>query len=118
MSVEIIPITTNKQKKAFINLEWEINKNTPNWVSPLKMERAKILNTKKNPFYQHSEIQLFLAEKDGKLSRRIAAITNQNHTDFQKDDAGFWGFFDCINDQETANALFDAAASWLKERKR
>ena len=118
MSVEIIPVTTAKQKKAFINLEWEINKNTPNWISPLRMERAKILNTKKNPFYKHSEIQLFLAEKDGKLSGRIAAITNQNYTDFQKDDAGFWGFFECINDQDTANALFDAAAAWLKERGR
>ncbi len=118
MSINIIPVTTAKQKKVFIDLEWKINKNTPNWVSPLRMERAKILNTKKNPFFRHSEIQLFLAEKNGKISGRIAAITNQNYTDFQKDNAGFWGFLECINDQETANALFDAAASWLKERKR
>ncbi len=118
MSVKIIPVNTKKEKKAFIDFEWEINENTPNWVSPLRMERSKILNTKKNPFYQHSEIQLFLAIKDSKISGKIAAITNENYTKFQNDDAGFWGFFDCINDQETANALFDTAASWLQERKR
>jgi GNAT superfamily N-acetyltransferase len=118
MSVEIIEVKTAKEKKVFIDFEWEINKNTPNWVSPLKMERTKILNIKKNPFFQHSEIQLFLAKKDGKISGRIAAITNENYTKFQKDDAGFWGFFDCIDDQETANALFDAAANWLKNKNR
>lgn len=116
MAVNIITVSSSKEKKQFIDFEWEVNKNTPNWISPLRMERFKVLDTKKNPFYSHSEIQLFLAYKDNKLAGRIAAITNQNYNDFQQDNAGFFGFFDCFNDQEIANALFKAAGDWLKAK--
>ncbi len=116
MAVNIVPVTTSKLKKKFIDFEWTVNKNTPNWVSPLRMERFKVLDTKKNPFYSHSEIQRFLAYKNGKITGRIAAITNQNYNDFQQDNAGFFGFFDCFNNQEIANTLFQAAADWLKEK--
>lgn len=118
MAIEIIPVKTSKQKKLFLDFEWKVNKNTPNWISPLYIERKKVLNTKKNPFYQHSEIELFLAFKNGRLSGRIAAITNKNYNKFHNDHAGFWGFFDAFNDQEIANALFTAAADWLKARDR
>lgn len=118
MAIEIIPVKTSKQKKLFLDFEWKVNKNTPNWISPLYIERKKVLNTKKNPFYQHSEIELFLAFKNGRLSGRIAAITNENYNKFHNDRAGFWGFFDAFNDQEVANALFNAAANWLKARGR
>ncbi|MHB2148972.1 GNAT family N-acetyltransferase [Calditrichota bacterium LG25] len=118
MSVEIIPVRSKKEFKRFLDLEWEINRNTPNWISPLRMERAKLLDTKKNPFYQHAEIEMFLAKKDGQFVGRIAAITNENHNKFHGDRWGFWGFFECINDQYVANALFKAAAEWLKARQR
>jgi hypothetical protein len=116
MAVNILTVTTSKHKKQFIDFEWTVNKDTSNWISPLRKERFKVLDTKKNPFYSHSEIQLFLAYKDGKIAGRIAAITNQNYNDFQKDNAGFFGFFDCFNDQEVANTLLQTAADWLKEK--
>lgn len=116
MSVTIVAVSNPKQKKQFINFEWTVNKYTPNWVSPLRAERSKVLNTKKNPFYTHAEIQLFLAYKNNKLSGRIAAITNKNYNDFQQDNAGFFGFFDCYNDQDVADALFKTASEWLKEK--
>ena len=59
MAVTIIPVSNSKQKKQFINFEWTVNKNTPNWISPLRMERSKVLDMEKNPFYTHAEIQLF-----------------------------------------------------------
>ena len=114
MAVSILPVFNSKHKNQFINFEWTVNKNTPNWISPLRMERIKVLNTKKNPFFTHAEIQLFLAYKDGRLAGRIAAITNKNYNDFQKDNAGFFGFFDCYNDQEVADALFQSAIEWLR----
>lgn len=118
MAIEIIPVRTPKQKKIFIDFEWKANVNTKNWVSPLRMERNMLLNTKKNPFFSHAEIELFLAYNDGNLSGRIAAITNNNHNKFHEDKAGFWGFFECEDNQETANALFEAAVKWLKEKNR
>ncbi|HGY54634.1 MAG TPA: N-acetyltransferase [Caldithrix abyssi] len=118
MSVQIKTVRSSREKNLFIDLEWRMNKNTPNWVSPLRMERKKILDTKKNPFYKHAEIELFIAYKDGVPAGRIAAITNENHNAFHNDKAGFWGFFECIDDQETANALFEAAADWLRAKDR
>ncbi len=114
MSIEVIAVQNKKDKKRFIDFEWQINKNTPNWISPLYMERQKVLDTRKNPFYQHAKIQLFLGFKEGRLAGRIAAVTNQNHNDFHEDNSGFWGFFECVDDAEVAGALFDAARDWLK----
>ncbi len=118
MSISVRPVQSKKEKKLFIDLEWQLNKNTANWVSPLRMERAKVLDTKKNPFYRHSQIELFIAYKKDRAVGRIAAIINENHNAFHNDKVGFWGFFECINDQDTANALFGAAADWLRERDR
>lgn len=116
MGITVKPVQNKKEKKLFIDLEWQLNKNTPNWISPLRMERVKVLDTRKNPFYQHSSIELLIAYKDGQPVGRIAAIINKNHNEFHQDKVGFWGFFESINDPAVANALFRAAADWLKAR--
>lgn len=116
MACQIKKVSRAKEKKLFIDLEWKLNKDCPNWISPLRMERKKLLDTKKNPFFQHSQIELFIAYKGKEAVGRIAAVTNENHNKFQNDNAGFWGFFECIDEQETADALFDAAAAWLREQ--
>ena len=54
--------------------------------------------------------ELFLARRDGAVVGRIAAIENRAHNRFHGDRVGFWGFFECIDDQAVADALFDAAA--------
>ncbi len=80
------------------------------------MDRQKLLDTKKNPFYKHATMQLFLAEAGGEVVGRIAAIINDNHNIIHEDRVGFFGFFECVNDQEVATALLNAAATWLRER--
>ena len=116
MKIDIAPVRTARQKKLFIDYEWQANKNNPNWISPLRMERNKLLDTNKNPFFTHSEIELFLAYNDGKIVGRIAALTNQNHNDYHNDNAGFWGFLECENNQDAVNELFRHAEEWLKVR--
>jgi GNAT superfamily N-acetyltransferase len=118
MAIEIIPVRTSKQKKTFIDYEWQANRDIENWVSPLRMERNVLLDRKKNPFWSHADMEMFLAYNNGTLSGRIAAITNDNYNDFHNDKTGFWGFFECENNQETANALFEAAVKWLREKGR
>lgn len=100
----------------FIKSQWLFYKNDPFWVPPLIMDRKKLLNQAKNPIYKHTQIQLFLAEDNGKVVGRIAAIKNGNHLATHHDDVGFFGFFECVNNQEVANALFRAAEEWLRKQ--
>lgn len=119
-NIRILPISNDDKKgvKKFIDLSWKIYnpKDHPQWVPPLRIAVKESLDTKHNPFYKKADIQLFLAEKDGKFVGRIAAIHNRSYNEFHQDKTGFYGFFEAIDDQNVANALFDAAAGWLKER--
>jgi hypothetical protein len=115
-SIEIKKVQSNKELMQFIKMPWNIYKNDPNWVPPLIMDRKKLLDKKKNPFFQHAEMDLFLAFKDGNIAGRIAAITNENHNKFHEDNVGFFGFFESIDDLEVTKKLFETAESWIKEK--
>ena len=116
MSISIKPIDSKADKKRFIKMMWGIYKDDPHWVPPLIFDRMKLLDTEKNPFYRHATIQLFIAERDGEIIGRIAAIKNAHHNTVHGDKVGFYGFFECINDASVSKALFDAAANWLRAR--
>jgi len=77
---------------------------------------AVLLNRSKNPFFQHAEAAYFLAEHDGRVAGRIAAIANQLHNETHHDKVGFFGFFECEDNQATADALFEQAGEWLRTR--
>jgi len=114
--VKIVPVDNAKQLKSFIMLPFELYKNDPNWIAPLIGEQKKFFNHKKNPYYLHSEVKLFLAYKDDKVVGRISAQSNTQHNIEHKENIGFFGFFECIDDQAVANALFDAAYEWNRYR--
>lgn len=116
MSVVVRPISSSADELKFIKSQWNFYKNDPNWVAPIIFDRKKLLNTRKNPFYKHSAMQLFLAEDNGAVVGRIAAIVNDNHNKTHNDKVGFFGFFECANDQKVADALFAAAADWLRNK--
>ena len=109
----IRPVQTTSDTKKFIDFIYTFYKNDPNWVPPLRMDREKLIDKKKNPFYQHSQMELFLAERNGEVIGRIGAIVNDNHNKEHNDKVGFFGFFECVNEQEVANALFDEAKKYL-----
>ncbi|MGA7721679.1 MAG: hypothetical protein WCA84_10930 [Ignavibacteriaceae bacterium] len=115
-SIKISTVQSPADLMKFIKLQWKIYKGDKYWVPPLLMDRKKILSKEKNPFFKHAEAEYFLAEKDGSLVGRIAAIKNDLHNSTHNDKVGFFGFFECIDDQEVANALFDAAKQWLKSK--
>jgi hypothetical protein len=114
--VTIRPVRTKKDESLFIKFQWCIYEGDPQWVPPLLMDRRKLIDRRGNPFYKHAEMEMFLAERDGRLVGRIAAIVNDNHIREHNEKVGFFGFFECIDDQEVANALFDAARNWLTSR--
>ncbi|MEI7934394.1 MAG: GNAT family N-acetyltransferase [Chlorobiaceae bacterium] len=120
MAIEIRQVRNKKEKKQFIIFAWQIYRKDPeldrNWVPPVIDDYMKTLDTAVFPLYDHADLALFTAWKDGVMAGTIAAIENRRHNDFHADKVGFWGFFECINDQSVANALFDAAAVWLKKK--
>src|SRR5687767_9003850 len=73
MSVTIRPVTGKADRKRFVELTYKLNAGDPNWVPPLRMEALELVTPGKNPFYEHAEQQLFLAERGGALVGRISA---------------------------------------------
>lgn len=116
LAITIQPVQTKAQQNAFIGFAWTLYQDDPNWIPPLLMNIKELLNYTAHPFYEKSKIQTFLAISNGKVVGRIAAIIDQFHNDYHKENRGMFGFFECIDDQKVANALFDAARNWFRDR--
>lgn len=116
MSVEIKQHQPGKDISDFIEVAFDVYRDDPAWVPPLYMEITDRLSPKKNPFFEHAEVGLFTAWKDGKLVGRISAQIDHEHLRIHQDNVGFFGFFDTVDDQEVASALIAAAEAWLVER--
>jgi hypothetical protein len=110
---KIITVSNSSELKRFIKSQFNFYKDDKNFVPPLIMDRLKLLNKDKNPFFKHSKMELFMVEENGNILGRIAAIVNDNHNKTHNDKVGFFGFFECENNQETANLLFDEAKKFL-----
>lgn len=114
--VDIIAVQDKQSMAQFVDLPYRLYRNHPYWVPPLRMAQKELLNTQKHPFYEHAELQCFLARRDGQICGRVAAIVDRNHNDYHKEDAGFFGFFDAVDDVEVARNVMSAARQWLLER--
>ena len=114
--IEVRPADDRKTFKHFVQLPYQIYDGDPNWVAPLIRDVKTAFNKKKHPFHTHSEVQPFVAFRDGRPVGRIVAINNRNHVAYHEEPVGFFGYFECINDPEVAAALFDRTAEWLRER--
>lgn len=112
--IEVVPVSSGKQQKQFLNLPWEINREDPNWMPPLRQNQKLLCGFGKHPFYDAAESQAFLAVRDGRPVGRVLAIVNHAHNEFHEDKLGFFGFFESVDDTEVSGALFDAAAEWLR----
>lgn len=93
------------------------------WVEPLKMVQRGLLNTRRHAFYDGGaggEAEFFLArDRAGRLVGRIGALVNRRYdAHVRHEQAGFFGWFDCIDSQPAASALIGAAGRWLRERGR
>ncbi len=114
--MEIAPVTDGRGLDRFIAFPYEQYRGDPRWVAPLRTDVRTLLSPGKNPFFQHAEAQYFVGRSDGRTVGRIAAIKNDAHNREHDDRVGFCGFFECVNEQLVATALFDAAADWLRTK--
>jgi GNAT superfamily N-acetyltransferase len=114
--VTIEPVQSRSDLKEFIKLPWPVYRYDPNWVPPLIVERMEFLDKKKNPFFKHADVVLYLARRNGQTAGRIAGIVNHNHIGYHREKAGFFGLFECLKDDEVAKALLDTVRDWLKSK--
>ncbi|MDX9990707.1 MAG: hypothetical protein RBS68_01540 [Anaerolineales bacterium] len=109
--------TANKnQVRKFVEFPYQHYRNCPFWVPPLLVDANLFLNRKKHPFFEHSDADFFLAERDGQVLGRIGALENKPFNQYHNTkDAQFY-FFESIDDQSVAEALFGAVFAWAKAR--
>lgn len=100
----------------FIRFPWRIYANDPLWVPPLIKEQ-KVMFSPRYPFFEHGEMELFLAKRGKETVGRVAAILDRGYVDFSGESAVFFGFFESINDPGTARALIDRVRAWGADRK-
>jgi hypothetical protein len=121
-AVEIIevPLRDRKAIERFIRVPWYIHRELyPNdyWVPPLLMDRREYLDPRKNPFFEHAEVALWIARQGGRDVGRIAAIEDRDYATFHHEQTGYFGMFEAPDDPEVAHALLARARARLERRK-
>ncbi len=110
------PVQSRRERKAFLELPWQLYRDDPNWIPPLRLNQKELAGFAKHPFYDDAAGQTFLALSGTRPIGRIQAIENPVHNRFHQERRGFFGFFESIDNQQIANGLFDAARAWLAAR--
>lgn len=111
IDIREIDLTNSKQKKEFVNFDYQIYQNNPYWVAPLRMDVNDRLNPKKHPFYKIGSVRAFMAYKNGQAVGRVCAIENKEYNKFHQSNIGFFGFFEAIEDYAVAEALLKQVQS-------
>ena len=116
--MQLIEVISAQQASEFIRVNVELNKSNPNYIRPLDKDINEVFDPKKNKTFRHGEVNRWIAKNaQGQLIGRIAAFTNKKYKNKGDDvPVGGVGFFDCVNDQQVADALFDVAKHWLLQR--
>ena len=109
----IRPVSTKQQRKAFVDFVWEVYKDDPAWIPPLKTEVHALLDPKKNPWFGHGRAVLFLATRDGRIVGRISAQVDDLVQVHMEPGLGQWGLFEAL-DGDVAAALIAHAEQWLR----
>src|SRR6056297_1435155 len=109
-------VENRRDQKAFLNLEARLYRDQPHWVPPLWGVRKELLNFKHHPFYDDADAQAFLVRRGQRIVGRVLAIANHAHNRHHEDKIGFWGFYECEDDQAASDLLLSAACDWLKTK--
>jgi hypothetical protein len=116
--MQLVEVNTPKREKDFIKVNVLLNSNNENYIRPLDKDVLEVFDPEKNKAFRHGECNRWLLlDGEGKLAGRIAAFVNKKYRNKGDDVAiGGVGFFDCINNQQAADMLFDVAKHWLMQR--
>jgi GNAT superfamily N-acetyltransferase len=112
--LKIRPATSSRDRGAFVDFAWDVYRDDPAWVPPLKSEVHALLDPKQNPWFGHGRAALFLAERDGRVVGRVSAQVDDLVQIHMEPKLGQWGLFEAL-DGEAAAALIARAEQWLRD---
>lgn len=112
--MEVVEIVNEALAKEFLMLPVKMYKGDANYIRPLDQDINSVFDKKKNKFFRHGQLKRWLLKKDGRYVGRVAAFINKKTKDAGKQPVGGMGFFECENNQESANFLFDTCRDYLK----
>jgi GNAT superfamily N-acetyltransferase len=110
-------VETEKDWDLFLDLPSIVYENDSYWVAPIRASVRKQLDRHNNPFLEYGEFQAFIAisNTDNQPVGRIVAAINRRLIAREQENIGLFGYFECIENFEVAQALFQAAIQWLKK---
>lgn len=115
-NIEIIKVTSSRQRKQFVKFPWKVYANDPYWIPPLVRTQLSRLNPGKNPFYKHGEVDFFLAIQNGEIVGTIAPWINHRINKYLNEKGAAFGFFELFNDQKVAASLLETACNWARQK--
>jgi GNAT superfamily N-acetyltransferase len=115
-TVQVERVSTPAQLEAFLELPYRLHKGDPNFVPPLYMERRDFLDPKKNPYFEHADVTLFLAKQGDRVVGRVAAIEDRNYNAFHDEKVGWFGMYEAEDDEAIASTLLDEVKTWVRGR--
>jgi GNAT superfamily N-acetyltransferase len=115
-SVQIEPVQTRQDLEDFIRFPFELYRGDPNWVPPLLSQRRHLLEAKHNPFFEHSDVVLWLARRQGRVVGTISSHVDHLHNKVHEEKIGMFGFFEAVNDYAVAEALLSTARDWARQQ--
>ena len=116
LTIEKVDTVNKTQVKRFVRLPYRLYKDCPQWVPLLDIDAFAYLNRQKHPFHEHSDVDFFLAVRDGQDVGRIATIDNKPFNQYHDTKKANFYFFDCEKDHEAAGALVETAFEWARDR--
>ena len=116
ITVQQIDPTNKADARRFIRFHYDLYAKCPQWVPPLLIDAEAQLDRKKHPYYEHSDADFFVALRDGKVVGRIGALENKPFNQYHSTKKANFYLFDCIDDQDVADALFERVFEWARGR--
>ena len=116
LTIQQIDTGSKRYARRFVEFPYALYKNHAQWVPPLLIDVHLFLNRKKHPFYEHSHADFFVAERNGEIVGRVAALENRPYNQYHHKKQAQFYLFDCIEDQEVASALFERVFEWARQR--
>lgn len=114
--IQVRPVCTRRERRAFLTLPWRIYRDDPLWVPPLLSERAKTIDPERGPFFQHGEAECFVAWQKGRAVGTVCAAEDKELNALLQQRECTFGFFECIDDYAVAEAMLNTVQAWATAR--